>query len=410
MKRWKLAGALGACAVLALVGSLILVARQSYQVRLVVPSAAQVVVGAQARVGGTHVGQVSGLEARDDKAIVTVDITDDNYVPLHEGTTSSIDWQSVLGERIVTIKPGPASNAALPNGALYEAQSSQVEADQVLAALDAPTRHRLSSLIQGLRTTTQGHEPSIQATLRTAGPAVDALAQILAAVGRDGPALKSVATQLHQVTAGLAGRQDHLSGTVNNLRGFTGGVGGQAQQLRAGLAELPSTLDAARDTLDKAPPAAAAAKPLLRDLRPATSRLPAVAKDLEPTLRDLSPTLDQLRPTLRSLQPLLNTAPGMLDASHATLPPAATALKQLGPAAEFLRPYTPELNSFVTGFGATFSSYDAQGHGWAVSAVPGAASAGEQPGKPPLVSVDRRPAPGSSVGQPWTDANGSEIR
>ncbi len=55
----------------------------------------------------------------------------------------------MLGERYVNLVPGPNTNAALPDGAMFEAQSQQVEADQVLAALDVPTRARLSSMISG---------------------------------------------------------------------------------------------------------------------------------------------------------------------------------------------------------------------------------------------------------------------
>lgn len=410
MRPGRIFGAVLAGLALALVGIFAVLARDNYELKLVVPSAAQVVVGAEARIDGAQVGSVSALAERDGKAIVTVKITDTRYVPLHEGTTSRIEWQSVLGERVVTIKPGPAGNAALPSGAMYEAESSQVEADQVLAALDEPTRERLNSLIAGARVTTQGHEQNIAASLRAAGPSVEALGEILAAVGRDGPAIREVVTEMHQMASGLAERQDRLSGTVRNLTQFTRTVGDKNDQLARGLAELPSTLDAARTTLDKVPAVTDATVPLLDDLRPAAARLPAVADNLDPVMRDLRPTLRNLRPTLEAAEDLLGNTPGLFDTAHQTLPALAHAIEQFGPPAEFLRPYTPEVVSFVNLFGGSFSAYDAQGHGWSVSAVPGAGSVGELPGQVPLAAVESRPAPGTSVGQPWTDAHGGEIR
>ncbi|MFC7500427.1 MlaD family protein [Nocardioides sp. GCM10030258] len=384
--------------------------RDAYELRFVVPSAAQVVDGGKVRIDGKDVGSVSDLDVRDGKAVITLSITDDDYVPLHEGTTSRIDWQSALGERIVTLHPGPDSRPSLPSGAMYEAESSQVEADQVLAALDEPTRKQLNSLLQELASTTKGSENDIRASLRAAGPAVEALGEILAAVGRDGPAIKTLVSELHQMTSGLAKRSGRISDTVESLSEFSGELGSKDDQLASMLKELPSTLTTARQTLDKVPAVADAAGPLLDDLQPSTSRLPAIADNLYPTLRDLRPVVARLGPTLSATQQLLGYTPELLDQGHQTLPALANTLDQLGPAAEFLRPYTPELVGFVTGFGATFSAYDAQGHGWTVLPVPGLASAGELPGAVPFASVDRRPAPGTSVGQPWTDANGGGIR
>jgi phospholipid/cholesterol/gamma-HCH transport system substrate-binding protein len=409
MKKSIILAIFGGCIALGF-GAVWLLLGHDYQVKLVVPSAAQVVVGAQVRIGDALVGHVAALSERDGKAIVTATITDHQYVPLHDGTTSRIAWQSVLGERYVELSPGPASNPALPNGALYAAQSEQVEADQVLAALDAPTRARLTSLIAGLRNTTQGHEQNIQASIRTAGPAVAALGQILAGVGQDGPAIKTVVTQLDAMASQLATRQDDLSGTVNNLTQFTGNLATQSEQLAAGLTELPPTLDAARTTLDKVPHATDATVPLLHDLRPATDRLPSLADNLNPVLNDLDPVLDRLRPTLSAFNDVLDNGPDLLDSAHHTLPPLAHALDQLAPAAHFLRPYTPEMVAFVGGFGSSFSAYDGQGHGWSVSAVPGPASAGEQLGATPVSAMQRRPAPGTSVGQPWTDAYGGGLK
>lgn len=381
-----------------------------YDLRLVIPSAAQVVEGGKVRIDGRDVGSVSKLAVEDGKAVVTVKITDDDYVPLHDGTTSSIDWQSALGERVVTLHPGPPENAAIPSGAVYEAASRQVEADQVLAALDEPTRRRLNVLLKGLRSTTEGSESNIRATLRSAGPAVDALGQILAAIGRDGPAIESMVTELHQMTAALAKRGDRISGTIDNLGRVSADLGARNRELASTLKELPSTLSAAQTTLDKVPGVTDAAVPLLDDLRPSTNRLPSIAENLAPTLRDLRPVVARLGPTLAATDQLLGYMPGLLDQGHRALPALSTTLDKLGPAAEFVRPYTPELLGFVIGFGATFSAYDAQGHGWTVAPVPGLASVGEMTGSVPFATVQTRPDPGTSVGQPWTDANGGGIR
>lgn len=398
--------AIGACVVLIAGAVLIANFLGGYQVKVVVPSAAQVVWGAQVRVGGTPIGHVTALDEQNGKAIVTLAITDHDYIPLHDGTTSHIAWQSVLGERFVDVVPGPASNAALPSGAMYAASSQQVEFDQILDALDPATRGRLTSLIARLHNTAAGHEQNIQASIRSAGPAVAALGQIMAGVGQDGAAIKTVVTQLHDMASQLAARQDDVRGTIGNLSQLTGNLGAESRQLSDTLAEFPSTLDAARTTLDKVPTATQATVPLLNDLRPATDRLPSLADNLSPAMNDLGPVLDRLHPTLTALNDVLDEAPDLFHSFHDTAKPIGHALDQLGPVAYFLRPYTPEMVAFVHDFGGSFSAFDAQGHGWTVDPVLGPASAGEQVGSTPASRLQRRPAPGTSVGQPWTDAYG----
>lgn len=387
------------------------VVADDYEVKFVLPSAAQLINGSPVWIKGREVGEVSDLSVEDGKAIVTASVSDD-HAPLHEGTTTRVEWKTALGERVVTIYPGPAKHAELPSGALYEAKSTQIEVDQVFAALDKPTRQRIKSLLAGLRDTTAGREQEMKKSIRTAGPTVQALGEVLAAVGRDGPAIRRLVTEMHQLIGPLAKRQDEVAEVVDDLTEFTGTMAAKHRDLRDGLAELPPTLDTVRKTLDKLPPASDAATHLLDDLRPAMNRLPSVARNLSPVLTDLRPTVARLRPTLVAMAELLRFTPGFMDTTHDTVPPAGRLMDRAGPAVKFLRPYTPELVGWFHNWGQNFAGYDSQGHVWGVGlAQAGPLSFHEQTGEaPPVMKVDREPAPGSAVGQPWTDANGSRMR
>lgn len=380
-----------------------------YELKLVMPSAAQLLDGSPVWIDGSTAGKVTDLEVREGKAIVTAQVSAD-HVPLHEGTTTRVEWHSVLGERIVTIEPGPVANPEIPSGALYEAQPMRIEVDEVLAAMDEPTRERLNSLIAGLRDTTTGRERDLADTLRTAGPAVEALGEILEAVGRDGPAIRKLITQLHEMIDPLAERQEQVRSLVANTTELTGDVARQQKQLRAGLAELPSTLRTASSTLDKLPAASRATIPLLEDLRPTTETLSSTARNLSPVLADLRPTVARLRPVLGATEHLLKYTPSLIDTGHDVVPAATETVHELAPALRFLRPYTPELAGWVTNWGQTFSGYDSQGHVWAGGVGFGPGANNESPGALPPLRVDEKPPPGHAVGQPWTDAYGSGMR
>lgn len=405
-----LAAAAVAVAVIAGVGVGLTGGGPDYQVQLVVPSAAQLVDEAPVWVDGRPVGAVESTEVRDGQAIVTIGV-EEPIAPLHDGTTSRIEWKSVLGERVVTLYPGPAENAEIPDGSLLAAKSAQVEVDTVLAAFDEPTRERLNSLIGQLNGTLEGREPDLQQVLQTAGPTVDALGSVLEAVGRDGRAIQQLITELQQVTGPLAERQGQVRNVVDDLGRLTGELAPQQAQLRDGLKELPATLETAQTTLDMIPAATDATVPLLEDLAPATERLPSVARSLSPLLRDLRPTLADLRPTLVAADELLGVTPGFLDTSHEMLPSLQTTMEEYQPALSFLRPYAPEIAGFVTTWGNAFSGYDSQGHVWAgIPAVVGGSSNDESlAGGLPAGIVDK-PAPGALVDQPWTDANGDGLR
>ncbi|MBO0872346.1 MAG: MCE family protein [Pseudonocardia sp.] len=388
--------------------------REAYSVKIVMTSAENLAVGGKVWINGFDSGWVENIETKDGKAVVTAGIASAN-TPLHTGTTSRVQWYAALGERILTLYPGPASNPVIPNGGLLQADSQQVELDQVLAALDEPTRRKLDGLIQSLHSTTDGRERDIQATLRSAGPAVQAAGAIFDAVGRDGPAIRSLVDQMQKMIEVAARQQNDIRGTVNGLDQFSGQVATQQRQLSDTLKELPPTLRQANDTLKAVQPAADSADAMLGDLRGATAQLPSIANDLSPMLHDLRPAIGDLRPGLESARDLLRRTPALLDNTHVVLPKARKFVTDYQPAISFLRPYTPELEGWLQNWGKNFGAYDSQTHLWA--AVLGEASTqavDEDPVTPPPIKQVGKPKPGEVIGQPWNDsdqdASGGPVR
>lgn len=405
MSRRSICALVAVVALLSVWGYALTSAGSDYTVKVVVPSAANLLEGSPVWIDGMRAGSVEGLEVRNGKAVIEASL-EDEYAPLRDGTTSRVEWNSVVGERMLTLYPGPSKNPEIPDGGMFESQSRQIEVDQVLAVLDKPTRDRLVSLIGQLNGTVSGHEKNLQATLASAGPAVSALGKVLEAVGRDGPAIRDLVTQMEGIIATAARHRDDISGTVTNLTRLTGTVADRESQLSASLKALPATLRTARETLNRVPRAGDAAIPLLKDLEPATKRLASVSRNLSPVLQDLRPAVANMRPVLANARVLLGKTPSMLDRSHEVLPPTRSAVKSYQPAVQFLRPYTPELMGWLHNFGQSFAGYDSQGHFWAATLAPGSNALNESVVQPPGSHTSPRPYPGEVVGQPWTDAHG----
>lgn len=397
-------------AVAACAAALNAIADNGYELRIVMPSAASLVDGSPVQIEGHDVGEVTELTTRDNKAVVTVSLSGDD-VPLRAGTTAGVEWKAAVGSRIVALERGPDGNPELPDGAMIEAHADRVEVDDVLAALDPPTRKRLSSLLRQLNGTVAGREADLKATLTAAGPTVRALGEVLRAVGHDGPAIRALVTRLHEMTRSLASRQDKVRGVVTDLGHASRVAAGQHDRLREGLGELPRTLDEVNRTLAQVPDASKAATAFLQDLRPGTAKLPALSRNLAPVLRDLRPTVAELRPALTSLSAFLTTTPAMLDTAHSVLPGAGSIVRDAAPAMAFLRPYSPELAGFLSDWASAFAPFDAHGHFVRQHVVSSATGGTDNPGVlPPGLHRREAPVPGANEGQPWTDANGSGIR
>lgn len=384
---------------------------RDYTVSVMLPNASNLIEGGSVMRDGYEAGSIENISVENGKAEVDFSL-DDEFAPLHDGAKVTVEWKAVLGERLLTVTDGPSDNAVVPTGGMLTATMAEpVEFDQVLSALDPKTRGRLNSLITRLSQTMDGSERDINRTVRTAGPAVNALGEVLRGVGTDGAAIHQLVTQLNNTMRILAARDDEIERVVNGLADASGTVVRQRQALGATLRGLPATIRQANRTLGKVPAAVDKTVPLLRDMRPVTDRLPSTARHLRPVLTDLRPAVGQLRPTLNSAAVLLRTMPGTLDSVNATLPQASKAMRGMVPVLNYLRPYTPELTGWLSNWASATGNYDANGHYGRIFIQSGLEAGNVNPGLTgPGVTKRPAPLPGEIVGQPWHDAFGSGMQ
>lgn len=385
--------------------------RDGTQVSFLFPNAANVIAGGDVELDGLEAGSVNDVALRDGRALVTVEL--DRTEPLTVGTTAAIEYRALLGERVVQIFPGPDDADPLPNGAIIDGNIPRIELDAVLNALTPEVREDLQGLLAQLATTLDGREQDLQATLQEAGPALEALGEVLASVGRDGDALQALVSQTAELSSRVADQHADTSQVIDGLETSMAALAQRDDELAAVLEELPATLDQVGGTLAALDPTIDEILPVVQDLQPVARRLPGVADSLSPVLRDLRPAVAELRALLPVADDLLQVTPGLLDDAEATLPGVDDALEGALPAVDFLRPYTPELTGWMTNWAGAWSSYDSNGRFARIWGNEGPGSfldmPTDMPGMPGLHSQGNR-APGQLVGQPWTDANGSAMR
>lgn len=384
---------------------------EDYRVEVALESATNVVEGAPIKVDGFEAGTVEQIDLEDGAALLTLSL-DDDVAPLHDGAEVTVGWKAVLSERQVEVIDGPEDGAEVPDGGMLPGRMpAPTELDHVLNSLDEKTRKHLQGSLDRLRKVLAGNEENLNATVEHGGPTLMELGEVLQAVGTDGPAIHHLGTELNDLLAILAERDDEVREIASSLHEVTEGVASERRELRNTLAALPPALQQAHRTLGQVPGAVDEAAPLLDDLEPATNSLVPVSKGLAPLLQDLRPFARDLRPTLVSARELLGVTPGFLDTSHETVPGTEELLDQLVDPVAFLRPYSPEIAGFVSTWASFLSNYDTNGNFARIHIPQSATSLNENPGLvPPGWVDDPYPEPGGIVGQPWSDAYGSEMQ
>lgn len=388
--------------------------QDDYEIKVMMKSFNNAYEGANVTIAGQTVGEIRKVEVKDGQALITA-VIDEGHAPLHAGTRARLAWQSLVGRRSLELTPGADKNPQLPSGKVISSDSERVELDDVLATLDEPTRRDVRALVGELESTLDGNEVSLNRTLETAGPLVEAISEVVRAVGQDGPAIRTLVTDLRRLTSTMNSRGAETRRTLTSLRVLVAAAAKQQAGIVKALDDVPGALEAGRKVLTKVPATVEEVSPLLDELEPATAQLPAVARDLNPVLRQLRPTVEDLRPTLTAARDLLALTPDLLDAGTATVPDVQTALDQLQPAVAYLRPYTPEVVGWLTNWTSIFSPKNAGGH-YARAMVPASATSfnGNFTGiMPPGISQWERPQPGDSAivaNGGLVDAGGDPVR
>jgi phospholipid/cholesterol/gamma-HCH transport system substrate-binding protein len=379
-----------------------------YEVDVVIASATNLAPGSGVFVEGHEAGHITGITVDGGRARLTMEL-DDAFAPLHSGARVGVEWRSLIGERRVVVADGPEKAAEIPEGGMVQGVMPQpMEFDQLLAALDKPTRERLSSMLTRMDHTLNGNEANLHATLREAGPALQEIGSFLRGLGTDGRSIKTLVTELEQMITILARREDEVQTIVDGFSAMSRDMATQQRDISASIERWPGVLRQAKTTLDRVPGTADEVIPLLQDLEPATARLPRVASNLKPVLQDLRPMTRQMRPTLASMERLLGYTPAMLDSAHGMLPGLRRTARNVKPAWDFWRPYTPELAGVITNWNSALGNYDSKGRYVRNFETWGAATLDANPGvMPPGFWSNPTPLPGEQVDQPWTDANGS---
>jgi phospholipid/cholesterol/gamma-HCH transport system substrate-binding protein len=367
------AAALGALVLaVAVVAVLLLRGDEGSTYKLRFENAGQLVKDDDVQVGGRRIGSVRKISLTDDnQAEITISVQDD-YAPLHQGTSALIRATSLSGiaNRYIALTPGPNSNRTLPEGATLgtDKTTSIVDLDQLFNTLDPKTRKSLQQFIQGSAQWYDGRGIEANAATKYFNPTLSASRRLVNEVVSNQQTLNGFLRNAAKTTGALAQRRGDLANLVSNANTTAAAIGAENVSLNQALQLLPSTLRKAnttfvnlRATLDDLDVLVAASKPATKDLA-------RFLRELRPLVHDARPTIADLRTLVRrdgsdnDLTDLLRKAPALERAAKPSFANSIQALQKATPVLKFLRPYTPDLVGWLRDFGQGSANYDANGH------------------------------------------------
>jgi phospholipid/cholesterol/gamma-HCH transport system substrate-binding protein len=254
-------------------------------------------------IAGVQVGNVGKVDLENGHAVVRMDIKPKYASLIHPDASLLLRPKSGLNDMVIEMDPG-TSGPEIKEGSTVPLANTkpQINADEVLATLDADTRNYLTLLLQGGAEGLGGEEKGRQlsAGLRRLDPTIRDIARINTAVAQRRRSLARVIHNFGLLAQELGRHDQQLGRFVDSSNGVFTSFAHQQAAIRASLREFPPTLQVTRNALGSADRLSVQLRRSLPSLIPAAASLKPGLESLQRLFRDTTPPIrDQIRPFTR---------------------------------------------------------------------------------------------------------------
>ena len=344
--------------------------RSTYHVRL--QNANQLVKGNQVQVAGKKVGNITDIELSDNnEADITIEVEDD-FAPLHKGTTAIVRVVSLpsIANRNISLVPGPNNAPEIKEGGWLTADetTTAVDLDQIFNTFDSKTRRSLTNVLAGFSAWYVGKGGELNDTLKYFGDALGSTSQVMQELAADQEVFNRFVVDASRTVTALAARSSDVTGFVTNTNQVVKAIGDENVQLAQALQFLPTTLRKANTTFvrlrgafDELDKLTNVTKPIVPQLQPFFARLNKLVRRGTPTFHDFGRLLREQGKS-NDLIDTLNDLPTLAKVASSSSKNSITALRKSQKVIEFLRPYAPDFTAWISKFAEATAYYDANGH------------------------------------------------
>lgn len=282
--------------------------------------------GQTVNINGVRVGEITGVEVEDDRAIVTMQVRNE-YGPLIKSDATLLPRpRTGLQDMVIEVEPGTSDEELEEGTTIPQTQTEpQVQPDEVLRTLDADTRAYLKLLINDVGRALRGDNGlELSAGLRRFEPFARDIARINTLLSKRRRNIAGAIHNFGEITGALADNDEQLAQFVDSSNAVIGAFANQEQALRESLQELPPTLTETLTALRSSNEFALTLTPALREIRPAARAFGPAQEELQTFfLNTVQPIRTQIRPFTRQVQRPFRHLKGLAS----SLGPAAKSLK-----------------------------------------------------------------------------------
>ncbi len=327
-----------------------------YRVRAIFDSAAFVIPGSNVKVAGVVVGTVADVELTpENRAAVTIEITDPVYQDFRADATCRVGLQSLIGEQFIECKPTqpraegtplPAPLARIDDGPdegdrllAVDRTSSPVGPDLIGNIMRVPEQERFRLIINEFGAAVAGNGEELREAIHRANPTLRQANAFVEVLARQNTLIENLTVQSDEIMAALADKRTDLSGFVRTAGETAAAAAEEGDALEANFQKFPA---------------------FLRELKPATERISALADQVGPSVENLAaqaPALNKavtgFGPFVKASGPALVTLGQAAERGSKTFPRIAPLVGRFEQLATPLAPLARNLSDLGVSFDET---------------------------------------------------------
>ncbi|MCW2986986.1 MAG: virulence factor Mce family protein [Conexibacter sp.] len=335
-----------------------------YKLNIVVPDAFQLVQNADVRQAGVKVGRIGQVTNRGGNALVRLEL-DDDHAPVYRDATTLLRTKTLVGENYIELDPGNPRTGKIPDGGIIPLRRSgeAVQLDQILSALDPTTRAAVQRNLDGLSGGLVGRSRDLNALFGQLRPTTADGADVVSVLADQRAEFAGLVRDTGSLTRAVADQRGQLQTLARSARAAAAAAASRDRALGQTIDGLPGVLAQTRTSVRRLQRFSGAALPVIRDLDQGVTRLQPVMRALPAAASRTRELVGQLRPFLTVADPMLDRLRPFARALAPALPALDALLDQAQPALAYLRPFSPEVGSFLANQAAHGSYRDKFGGG-----------------------------------------------
>jgi len=260
--------------------------------------------GQTVNMAGVEIGDITGVELEDGRAVVTMGINEPYEELIQTDATMLLRPRTGLQDMTIEVDAGRSGKPVEEGFTIPLAQTEpNVQPDEILASLDRDTQDYLRLLIEGGAAGLGGRGEQLSAGLRRFEPLGRDLARINVELAERRANIRRSISSFRSLAEALGRSDTRVSEFVSSQNAVFDAFANQEASLRETLRELPPALRETRAALASSDRLALELGPASRALLPAAqSFAPAQVAAQRFALETVDPIREQIRPFTREVR------------------------------------------------------------------------------------------------------------